>query len=134
MIILNDNRFSDETFYYASNIEDIKNSPNNSTIIFKYNEQDLELYKFCKQNNISYGVEVNSLKELIFIANLNAKYAFCKLPIASILQKFVDNYLINTKIIVKSKLSNIEEIATNEIDGIFVSKGEIDEKTSYNTH
>jgi len=123
MIILNDIRFSDEIFYNANSIQDIKNSPNNSTIIFKYNENDLDIYKFCKTNNIEYGVEIYSLKELIFIYNLDAKYAFCEFNIASSLQKFADNYLINTKIIVKSHISKIEEIAQQEIDGIFVTKG-----------
>ena len=122
MIILNDSRFSDEKFFEAKNLEDISNSPNNSTIIFKYNENDLKIYNFCKKNNISYGVEINSLKELIFISNLDAKYALCDIEIAPILQKFADNYLINTKIIVKSHISNIEHLAKNEIDGIFVLK------------
>jgi len=124
MIILNDVRFSNEIFFEAKNLEDISNSPNNSTILFKYNEKDLNIYKFCKENSISYGVEINSLKELIFISNLNAKYALCNIDIAPTLQKFADNYLIMTKIIVKSQISNIEKIAKNEIDGIFVSKGE----------
>ena len=124
MIILNDTRFSNEIFFKAKNLEDISNSPNNSTIIFEYDENDLELYKFCKKNNISYGVEINSLKELIFISNLDAKYALCTIDIAPTLQKFADNYLIMTKIIVKSQISNIEKIATQEIDGIFISKGE----------
>ena len=122
MIILNDSRFSDEIFFYTNSLEDISNSPNNSTIIFKYNEDNLKIYNFCKKNNISYGVEINSLKELIFISNLDAKYALCDIEIAPILQKFADNYLINTKIIVKSHISNIEHLAKNEIDGIFVLK------------
>jgi len=124
MIILNDNRFSDERFYNASTLEDISNSQNNSTIIFEYNEKNLDLYKFCFTNNIDYGVEITTLKELIFISNLGAKYAFCSIQNASSLQKFADNYLINTKIIVKSDISNIEKIANQEIDGIFISKGE----------
>jgi len=124
MIILNDSRFSDEIFYKVKTIEDISDSPNNSTIIFKYNENDLDIYKFCKKNNIPYAVEINSLKELIFISNLDAKYALCELNIASELQKFADNYLTNTKIIVKSHISNIEILAKQEIDGIFILKGE----------
>jgi hypothetical protein len=124
MIILNDSRFSDEIFFYATSLEDISNAQNNSTIIFKYSETDLNIYKFCKKNNIPYAVEINSLKELIFISNLDAKYALCELNIASELQKFADNYLTNTKIIVKSHISNIEILAKQEIDGIFILKGE----------
>jgi len=122
MIILNDNRFSDEIFEYVSTKEDIQNSSNNSTLIFDYKESDLDLYKFCNQNDIPYGVEISSIKELIYISNLGAKYAICDFEVAKNLQKIADNYLIMTKIIVKSHISNIENIAQSEIDGIFVIK------------
>jgi len=121
MIILNDSRFSDEIFFNAKNLEDIKNSPNNSTIIFKYYENDLKLYKFCHKNNIYFGVEINSIEQFIFISNLGAKYAFCNdINLAIKLQKIADNYLLETKVILKSTIKEIETIALNEIDGIFV--------------
>ena len=121
MIILNDKRFCNEIFYHASTLKDIENSPTNSTIIFKYNENNIEIYKYCNQNNIDYGVEVSTIKEFIFIANLNAKYAFCEeLNFASTLQKITDNYLIQTKIILKSSINELETAVLNEIDGIFV--------------
>ena len=121
MIILNDNRFCEEIFYKAKNIEDIKKSPNNSTIIFDYNEKQLTLYKFCQQNNIDYGVNISSIEEFIFIINLNAKYALCdNLKTAKQLQKLADNYLTQTKIIIKSSINKLEKIALAQIDGIFV--------------
>jgi hypothetical protein len=62
-----------------------------------------------------------SIKEFIFIHNLNAKYAFCNdLEIAKNLQKIADNYLSDTKVIIKAPLKKIEKIALLEIDGIFV--------------
>ena len=121
MIILNDKRFSDENFFYAKTLEDISNSPNNSTIIFKYNEDDIKLYKFCQTNNISYGVEIDSIKEFIFIINLNAKYTFCNnIELASTIQKIADNYLTQTKVIIKTSFELLEKAVLHEIDGIFV--------------
>ena len=121
MIILNDKRFSDEKFFYAKTLEDISNSPNNSTIIFKYNEDDIKLYKFCQTNNISYGVEIDSIKEFIFIINLNAKYTFCNnIELASTIQKIADNYLTQTKVIIKTSFELLEKAVLHEIDGIFV--------------
>jgi hypothetical protein len=121
MIILNDKRFSDEKFFEIKTKEDIQNSKNNSTLLFQYNEQDIELYKFCQKNNIPYAVEITSITEFIFINNLDAKYAFCSdLEIAKNLQKIADNYLSDTRIIVKAPLKKIEKIAIFEIDGIFV--------------
>ena len=121
MIILNDSRFNEEKFFKAKNLEDISNSPNNSTIIFKYKENDINLYKFCQKNNISYGVEINSITEFIFIINLGAKYAFCNdLELAKTLQKIADGYLTETKVILKTSIKSIEKVALNEIDGVFV--------------
>ena len=121
MIILNDNRFSDEKFFFTKTIDKIKTSSNNSTIIFKFDEQNLEFYKFCYQNNIDFAVEIISIKEFIFISNLKAKYALCdNMDLAIQLQKIADNYLLETKVILKSSINDIEKIALNEIDGIFV--------------
>jgi hypothetical protein len=121
MIILNDKRFSNENFYPIKTKKDIENSDNNSTLLFQYNEKDIELYKYCQDNNIPYAVEIASIAEFIFIYNLNAKYAFCNdLEIAKNLQKIADNYLSDTKVIIKSSLKKIEKIALLEIDGIFV--------------
>jgi hypothetical protein len=121
VIILNDKRFNNEIFFKAFSKEDIKNSPNNSTIIFEFDENDIDLYNFCKNSNIEYGVEISSITEFIFITNLDAKYAFCNdIKFAKNLQKLADNYLTQTKVIVKSSIKNIEKIALAEIDGIFV--------------
>jgi hypothetical protein len=121
MIILNDKRFSDEKFYQVKTKKEIENSDNNSTLLFQYDEKDIELYKFCQTNNIPYAVEITSIKEFIFIHNLNAKYAFCNdLEIAKNLQKIADNYLSDTKVIIKAPLKKIEKIAIFEIDGIFM--------------
>ena len=121
MIILNDKRFSEEIFCKAKNKEDIQNSPNNSTIIFTFDEKDIPLYKFCQTNNIPYGVEITSIKEFIFILNLGAKYAFCEsIELASTLQKIADNYLTETKIILKTSIELLEKAVLHEIDGIFV--------------
>jgi len=121
MIILNDKRFSEEKFCKVKNQNDIENSKNNSTLIFEYNEDDINLYKFCQKNNIAYGVEITSITEFIFIHNLGAKYAFCEdIELSKNLQKIADNYLSDTKVIVKAPLKKLEKIALLEIDGIFV--------------
>jgi len=123
MIILNDERFNNEKFCYVSNLNDIKKSKNNSTLIFQYNENDLNLYKFCQNNSIPYGVEIETITQFIFLLNLGAKYAICNnLDFAITLQKIADNYLSETKIVIKSKIEEIEKIALKEIDAIFIIK------------
>jgi len=121
MIILNDKRFSDEKFCEVKNRIDIENSENNSTLLFQYNEDDINLYKFCQKNGVEFAVEITSITEFIFIHNLGAKYAFCDdIELAKNLQKIADNYLSETKIIIKAPIKKIEKLAILEIDGIFV--------------
>ena len=119
MIILNE-PFSDEKFYKVKSIEDIKNTPNNSTLIFDYCDSSIDVYNFCKINQIPYGVKISNIKELIFISNLNAKYAFAdNIENAKIFQKIANEYLLDTKIIfLINSLEEIENIALLGIDGV----------------
>ncbi len=119
MIILNE-PFSYEKFVNAKTLEDIKNSPSNSTLIFDYCESSLSIYEFCKNNNIPYGVIINNIKELIFVSNLKAKYIFTdNLENAKIFQKIANEYLMDTKIILLIKsFDKIKEIVLYGIDGV----------------
>ena len=119
MIIL-EPPFSYEKFIKVKTLDDIKNTPSNSTLIFDYCESSLTLFEFCKNNNIPYGVNISSIKELIFISNLNAKYAFAdNIEKAKLFQKIANEYLLDTKIIIYIKsFEEIEKIAMFGIDGV----------------
>ena len=119
MIILNE-PFSYEKFTNAKTIEDIKKSSSNSTLIFDYCESSLTIFEFCKKNDIPYGVNINFIKELIFISNLNAKYAFVdNIQNAKLFQKIANEYLLDTKIILFiNSFEDIEKIALLGIDGV----------------
>jgi hypothetical protein len=119
MLIL-EKPFSDEKFVKVNSIEEIKSTPSNSTLIFEYNDKLIDTFYFCKKNDIPYGVIINKIKELIFISNLNAKYAFTfNLEKAKQFQKIAENYLLDTKIIFLAKsLDEIENLILYQIDGI----------------
>ena len=119
MLILN-KPFCNEKFIKVNLPKDIENTPNNSTLIFEYDDFLIETFKFCKDNEIPYGVIINNVKELIFISNLNAKYAFSdNLENAKLFQKTAENYLLDTKIIfLANSLDFIENLVKYEIDGI----------------
>ena len=119
MLIL-EKPFSSEEFFYADTLEGIKNSPNNATLIFHYCDSSIELYNFCKINNIPYGVIASNVKEMIFCTNLGAKYIFCDtIKNAKDFQKIADNYLLDAKIVLLvDNFDNIEEIAKHNIDAI----------------
>ncbi|WP_456479335.1 hypothetical protein [Nautilia sp.] len=103
--------FCSEEFYEVKTLEEIKNSPPNSTLIFEYCESSLELYNFCKINGIPYGVIVSDIREMIFCANLGAKYIFCDtIKKAKTFQKIADDYLLSCKVVLF--IENFEEINT----------------------
>jgi len=112
--------FNNETFVRVTTIEDIKNTPSNSTFVFHYCDSSLEVFNFCKQNNIPYGVIISSIKELIFVSNLKAKYVFTDiLENASEFQKIVNEYLLETKVVyLINSLEEIEQIAKLGIDAV----------------
>ena len=112
--------FNNEEFIEVKTLEDIKKSPNNATLIFKYCNSSLELYNFCKINNIPYGVIVSDIKELIFCTNLGAKYIFCDtIKNAIIFQKIADEYLLDSKIVLfVDNFEQINEIVHYGIDAI----------------
>ena len=70
MIILNDPIFSDELFMEISSKEELEKLSAGVTPLFIFNQNDLELYKFCKENSIPYAVEVHDLLDYIFVSNL----------------------------------------------------------------
>jgi hypothetical protein len=112
--------FCEEEFFKVKTLEDIKNSPSKSTLVFEYCPSSLELYNFCKLNSIPYGVKISSIKELIFVSNLKAKYIFTDiLQKASEFQKIAEEYLLDTKIVyLADSLEEIEEVAKLGIDAI----------------
>jgi hypothetical protein len=112
--------FCSENFYYVNTMEEIKKSPDNATLIFHYCDSSLELFNFCKINNISYGVLAANIKEMIFCCNLGAKYIFCDtIKNAKEFQKIADDYLLDTKIVfLADSLESIEELVKFNIDAI----------------
>ena len=108
--------FTDEKFTFAKSLEDIKNKK--GTLIFEFCPSSIELYNFCKINRVDYGVIIQKKRELIFISNLNAKYAFCDtISKAKEFQKIAEDYLLDTKIIYYGKWEELEKAIDARIDG-----------------
>jgi hypothetical protein len=116
MILIGDNLVPFENISFISNIEDIKNTKANSTLLFNYNE-DLLLY--CSKNELLSAIIVSSIKEAIYSNNLNAKYIISEKKLAVEIQKIADNYMYDSKnLAIVDSNEDFEQIAKNEIDGI----------------
>ena len=116
MIIIGDKLIPFEDFSKINSIDEIKNTKPNSTVLFTYCD---EIAKYCFENEISFAVVVNSMKEAIYSNNLNAKYIITNKELAKELQKIADNYMYDSKILAIIESSDeLEEIAKAQIDGI----------------
>lgn len=116
MILIGDKLVPFENISFISNVEDIKSTKANSTLLFNYKE---ELLAYCNKNELSSAIIVNTIKEAIYCNNLNAKYIISEKDLAVEIQKIADNYMYDSKILtIINSNEDFEEIAKNEIDGI----------------
>ena len=75
--------------------------------------------KYCFENEISFAVVVNSIKEAVYSSNLNTKYIITNKELSKELQKIADNYMYDAKILAIIESSDeFEEIAKAQIDGV----------------
>jgi len=116
MIIIGDKLIPFEELFKIDSIDDIKNTKANSTVLFTYCD---EIAKFCFENEISFAIAVNSIKEAVYSSNLNAKYIITNKELSKELQKIADNYMYDAKILAIIESSEeFEEIAKAQIDGV----------------
>ena len=116
MIILGDKIIPYENISFISSIGEIKNTKANSTLIFIY---DVELLKYCYENELSSAVIVTSLTEAIYCNSLNAKYIISDKHLAIQIQKIADNYMYDSKnLVIISSNEEFEDVVKDEIDGV----------------
>ena len=116
MIIIGDKLIPFEEVVYIKDIENIKDTKANSTIIFNYNEETL---KYSYDNELPVAVIVKSIKEAIYCNSLNAKYIISEINLAVQIQKIADNYMYDSKnLVIIDSNEEFENITKNEIDGV----------------
>ena len=116
MILIGDKLVPFENISFIFNIEEIKNTKANSTILFYYDD---EIILYCYENELPYAVIVTSIKEAIYSNNLNAKYIISQKELSIELQKIADNYIYDSKILaIIDSNEEFEKIAKCEIDGV----------------
>ena len=116
MIIIGDKLVPFEEVIYIKNIENIKDTKANSTIIFDYDEKTLE---YSYKNNLSSAVVVSSIKEAIYCNSLNVKYIISEKNLACEIQKIADNYMYDSKnLVIINSNEEFEQTAIAQIDGV----------------
>ncbi|WP_024955276.1 hypothetical protein [Sulfurospirillum arcachonense] len=122
MIIIGHKLIPFKPFYKVTNIEDIKRTPSNSTILFDFiNEEVLE---YCKRQDIAFALCVKDIKEACFANALGAKYILTESSLAKEIQDIATEYLFDAKILLHVEDENQIEIAAKKsIDGVVFKKG-----------
>lgn len=122
MVILNHKNFKSETLSEIHSLDEIKLTPSNSTLIFDF---DINLCNYCSENSLAFGTKIDAIKEIVFSANLNAKYILIddkELVIKA--QKIADDYMYDSKIIlIIENEDELEWCAINGIDGVLFKGG-----------
>ena len=116
MIIIGDKYIPCEDISKIDNIEDIKLTKPNTTVLFDF---DKDIMAYCMNNDINYAVIVKSVKESIYANSLNAKYILPPVYFLETIQKMAENYMFDSKILATIKNEDeIENIALKSIDGV----------------
>jgi hypothetical protein len=116
MIIIGDTNIFSESVHTIQTFDEIESTPSNSTIIFKF---DVQLMRYCAQNQVPYAVIINSIREAIYANALHAKYVISNFEMAKQIQPLADDYLFDTKILTQiSSEEMIEKAALARIDGV----------------
>lgn len=116
MILLGDALVNYEDLFRIYHKEQILETKANSTIIFKYND---EILKYAAQQELSFAVIVNSIKEAIYVNALHGKYIIANKELAQDIQKVAENYMFDSKVMAVIESNNeFEDIANHQIDGV----------------
>ena len=119
MLIIGHDEVLFEPFYFVKSIEDISVTPPNSTVVFEYSKNSLELVRHCQKNKLSFALICDELKDTI-LANANdANYIICDKNIIQETQKYANEYLFDAKVLLyTSSEDDILWCAKNGIDGV----------------
>lgn len=123
MLIFGHPHIENEKLYHISSTEAIKHTPSNSTLLFDYNNEVFELISYARENALEFALDVTSLKDALFAENLDAKYILTSYENASVVQRAVDTYLFDAKLLIHVQdESKMEDLAQHGIDGIIFAE------------
>ena len=92
---------------------------------FKFCPTDLATYKELVDKEENIALVVADIKELVYACNIGVKYAVTNKEDAAIMQKIVDSYLFDTKLLaIIYEEDEIEWAAVAEIDGVVFDEEE----------
>ena len=124
MLIIGHEEVEYEPFYFIRSADEIEITPPNSTVIFEYSKENLELIKFCRKNSISMALICDEIKDVLLAHANGASYIVCDKERVQMAQKFADEYMFDAKILLYSSYKDdLLWAAKKSIDGILFEEG-----------
>jgi hypothetical protein len=114
MLLFGHRFIKNDNFYHILDTDAIANTPPSSTIYIKFEEKNIDLMEYANANALEFALGVEDVNELIYGSALNASYLIVQKELAKTAQKIAENYLFDSKILVR-----IED--EDEIDGVLFS-------------
>ena len=111
-------------FYLITEKEHIKKISSNSVVAFEYAKKNKDIINFCKENETTFALICNTIKDVILASANDASYLICDKAIVKEAQNFADEYMWDAKVLLYS--NNEEDLlwcARNSIDGIIFEEG-----------
>lgn len=119
MIIIGHPWIESNSFFRVFSQKDIKTSKAGSIVLLESLVESHVLAKHCQDNKVPFAITVNTLHDAIFANALGATYIVCKEDTALIIQPVAQEYLFDTRILVRIEdEKEISKIAGAGIDGV----------------
>ena len=124
MLIIGHKLVNFKPFFKIMEIENIKNTPSNSTIMFQYSKENIKILKYAKQNSLNFAIKVENISQLMIANSYEASFFIVNKEFVQMAQKIADEYLFDAKILLfGEKEEDLEFAAKNFIDGIVFNEG-----------
>jgi len=105
--------------------EELSFDASGSLRYFKFDINELANYKKLCQNGAQLAIGVSDIKELVYACNIGVKYVIANREDAAIMQKIVDSYMYDTKLLaIIYEEEDIEWAGAAEVDGVIFDPDE----------
>lgn len=119
MLIFGHRFIESENFYHILDIDSIANTPPSSNIYVDFKEENLDIIKHLRDNDICFALNVKNISQIVYASALGASFITVNQENAKIANDIADNYLFDAKILVHiHEESEIEKLAIIGVDGV----------------
>lgn len=123
MLIFGHPHLPSETLYHIDGIDAVASTPPGSTLLFDWEEANLDLIGHCRTNDLPFALGVASVKEAIFAERVGARYILVEPALAKSVQKVAETYLFDAKVLTRiEREAQIETMAYEGIDGVLFAE------------